>query len=168
LPFWQTRSFVEEERCDQRVMPNCGGVPSTPFFCFTARANSHLIQMTEESGGIEEQENNSRLLRLSRLDPEAFVPALPASSRPYGVPRIAIHADLLDEVPGLGLGKSCHARSSGATNRIAIYNDYGLPGIRLNCPLWTGHHPTSCPCRPVPYVRAGPPAVSFHLRLKPS
>jgi hypothetical protein len=22
----------EEERCNQRVMPNCGGVPSTPFF----------------------------------------------------------------------------------------------------------------------------------------
>jgi hypothetical protein len=25
----------EKERCDQRVMPNCGGVSSTPFFLST-------------------------------------------------------------------------------------------------------------------------------------
>lgn len=68
----------------------------------------------------------SCLLRLSRLDPEAFVSTFPASRSPDGVSRVAIHADLLDEVPCLGLGESCHNRASGATNRVAIFNAYGV------------------------------------------
>ena len=37
----------EEERCDQRVMPNCGGVPSTQLFIFS------LV-----SGGVADSEGS--------------------------------------------------------------------------------------------------------------
>lgn len=94
----------EKERCDQRVMPNCGGVPSTPFFC-SLRARLLITRWPFTNG------RKSGLLRLPRLDPEPLVPALPAPSRPDRIPCVAVHADLLDEVPCLCLRESCHMPS---------------------------------------------------------
>lgn len=137
-----------------------------PFFLFHCQRKLSLVSHDCKIGAHRGE--TSRLLRLSRLDPEAFVLAFPASSCPYGVSRVAVHADLLDEVPGLGLGKSCHDRPSGATNRIAIYNGYGLPGDGPEGPSRNGFYLTSASCLLVLDVRARPRVGSFHSHRQPS
>jgi len=48
-----TLFFKEEERCDQRVMPNGGGVSSTPFFFFPGflSAPALPVEVIEQSWG---------------------------------------------------------------------------------------------------------------------
>ncbi len=45
---------------------------------------------------------------LPGLGSEILAAALPAVRGPKGVPRIALHADLLVEKTSLGLGETCH------------------------------------------------------------
>ena len=50
--------------------------------------------------------DESSLLGLSRLEPETLVTAFPAPGRPNRVASIAVHADLLHEIPRLCLWES--------------------------------------------------------------
>src|SRR4030067_409323 len=97
-------------------MPNCGGVPSTPFFYSIPSLLWNIEQIRTKT---PEDCPELRLLRLASFDPEALVAALPASSRPDGIPRVAVHAYLLDKIPGPCLWTPSHVRSSGASKQLS-------------------------------------------------
>src|SRR5512137_1511650 len=65
----------EEERCNQRVMPNCGGVPSTHFFFLRWRRPCPPSIISEQCP------RGLSLLGLPGLDSETLVSALPAPGR---------------------------------------------------------------------------------------
>src|SRR3990170_7767539 len=51
------------------------------------------------------------LARFLRFRSQFFASALPAARCPYGVPRVALHADHLDEEPFLGLREPRHGEN---------------------------------------------------------
>src|SRR2546425_13184531 len=79
--------------------------------------------------------SRGRLLlpRLFRLRAELLAPALPAAGRPGRVPRVAVHADHLEEEPLLRLREPRHRRGGWALPFPTPPDPPPPPG---GAPLW--------------------------------